>query len=143
MLILSKHSPDGIKIAFKHRFNPIGTVFYNNNKIVSLKALRHFKIEHLNADIFRDIPNLKEVWIPSTVKSHGYRTFLGSKNIKIVVICSEIPFTDRSFFHVNTYNHIPTDLKIYVPDTALSRYKEAWKNFPYLSRLHPLSEYQE
>lgn len=110
---------------------------------MSLKALRHFKIEHLNADIFRDIPNLKEVWIPSTVKSHGYRTFLESENIKIVVICSEIPFTDRSFFNVNTYNHIPTDLKVYVPDTSLSRYKEAWKNFPYLSRLHPLSEYQE
>ena len=60
-----------------------------------------------------------------------------------MVICSEIPFTDRSFFNVNTYNHIPTDLKVYVPDTSLSRYKEAWKNFPYLSRLHPLSEYQE
>ena len=141
--VFSKDSPDGIKIAFKHRFNPIGTKFYNNNKIVSLKALRHFKIERLNADIFRDIPNLKEVWIPSTVKSHGYRTFLFSENIKIVVICSEIPFTDRTFFNVNTYNHIPSDLKVYVPDTALPRYKEAWKNFPYLSRLHPFSEYHE
>ena len=107
-----------------------------------MKALRHFKIEHLNADIFRKIPNLKEVWIPSTVKSHGYRTFLESENIKIVVICSEMPFTDRSFFNVNTYGHIPSDLKVYVPDIALSRYKEAWKDFPYLSRLHPLSEYQ-
>ena len=121
----------------------IGTKFYNNNKIVSLKALRHFKIEYLDSDIFRDMPNLREVWIPATVKSHWYRTFLGSENIKIVVICSEIPFTDRSFFNVNTFSHIPSDLKVYVPDTALSRYKEAWKDFPYLSRLHPLSEYQE
>nr|DAK29980.1 MAG TPA: Cell surface protein [Caudoviricetes sp.] len=132
-----------MKVTLNKNFNSIGTKFYNNNKIVSLKALRHFKIERLNADIFRDIPNLKEVWIPSTVKSHGYRTFLFSENIKIVVICSEIPFTDRSFFNVNTYNHIPTDLKVYVPDTSLSRYKEAWKNFPYLSRLHPFSEYHE
>ena len=132
-----------MKIILYKNFNPIGTKFYNNNKIVSLKALRHFKIEYLDSDIFRDMPNLREVWIPATVKSHWYRTFLGSENIKIVVICSEIPFTDRSFFNVNTSNHIPSDLKIYVPDTALLRYKEAWKNFPYLSRLHPLSEYQE
>ena len=87
------------------------------------------------------MPNLREVWIPSTVKSHSYRTFLDSVNIKTVVICSEIPFTDKNFFYVNTYNHIPSDLKVYVPDSALSRYKEAWKNFPYQSRLHPLSEY--
>ena len=136
-------SPDGIKMVFRYCFNPIGTKFYNNNKIVSLKALRYFKIEYLNSDIFRDMANLREVWIPATVKSHWYRTFLGSGNIKIVVICSEIPFTDRGFFNVNTYGHIPSDLKVYVPDTALSRYKGAWKNFPYLSRLHPLSEYQE
>ena len=108
-----------------------------------MKALRYFKIEYLNSDIFRDMANLREVWIPATVKSHWYRTFLGSGNIKIVVICSEIPFTDRGFFNVNTYGLIPSDLKVYVPDTALSRYKEAWKNFPYLSRLHPFSEYHE
>ena len=77
--------------------------------------------------------NLREVWLPATVKAHWYRTFLDSPNIKIVVLLSDI----------NTYGHIPSDLKIYVPDTALLRYKEAWKNFPYLSRLHPLSEYQE
>ena len=128
---------------FKCYFNSIGTKFYNNDKIVSLKALRYFNIKVLNNDIFRKIPNLREVWIPSTVKSHAYRTFLDSVNIKTVVICSEIPFTDKNFFHVNTYGHIPSDLKVYVPDSALSRYKKAWKNFPYLSRLHPLSEYQE
>lgn len=136
-------SPDGIKTLFEHRFYPIGTKFYNNNKIVSLKALRHFKIEYLDSDIFRNMSNLREVWIPDTVKSHYYRTFLGSENIKIVVICSEMPFTDGTFFNVNTYDHIPSDLKVYVPDTALSRYKEAWKGFRYANRLHPLSEYQE
>ena len=85
--------------------------------------------------------NLREVWIPPTVTHHAYRTFLDCKNIKIVVICSEMPFTDRQFFNVNTYGYIPSDLKVYVPDTALSRYREAWKNFPYQSRLRPLSEY--
>ena len=119
----------------------IGTKFYGNKKIVSLKALQFFKIKELPSDVFSEMPNLKEVWLPATIKSHWYRTFLGSENIKIVVICSEMPFTDRGFFNVNSSNHIPSDLKIYVPDTALSRYKEAWKNFPYLSRLHPLSEY--
>lgn len=120
----------------------IGTKFYNNDKIVSLKALRYFKINQLDSDTFRDMPNLREVWIPSTVGSHWYRTFLESENIKIVVICSERPFTNKNFFNVNTCDHIPSDLKIYVPDTSLSRYKEAWKDFPYLSRLHPFSEYQ-
>ena len=106
-----------------------------------MKALRYFKIEYLYNDVFRNMPNLREVWIPSTVRHHAYRAFLGSENIKIVVICSEMPFTDKEFFNVNNYYDIPSDLKVYVPDTALSRYKEAWKNFPYLSRLRPLSEY--
>lgn len=118
-----------------------GTKFYNNDKIVSLRALRYFNIKVLDNDIFRGIPNLREVWIPSTVKSHWYRTFLDSVNIKTVVICSEIPFTDREFFNINTSNQIPSGLKIYVPDSALARYREAWKDFPYLSRLYPLSEY--
>ena len=143
IVIMSKHSSDGIKIAFKHRFNLIGTKFYNNDKIVSLKALRYFKIQTLNNDIFRGMSNLREVWIPPTVTHHAYRTFLDCPNIKTVVIYSETPFTRKDFFNVNTYGYIPSDLKVYVPDSALSRYKEAWKNFPYLSRLHPLSEYQE
>ena len=57
---------------FKCCFNTIGTKFYNNDKIVSLKTLRYFKIKVLNNDIFRKTPNLREVWIPSTVKSHAY-----------------------------------------------------------------------
>lgn len=120
----------------------IGTKFYNNNKIVSLKALRYFKIKVLNNDIFRGMSNLREIWIPPTVTHHAYRTFLDCPNIKIVVILSEIPFTRKDFFNVNTYAHIPTDLKVYVPNSLLPIYMEAWKDFPYLSRLHPLSEYQ-
>ena len=107
-----------------------------------MKSLRYFKIETLENDIFRNMPNLREVWIPSTVRRHAYRAFLYSENIKIVVICSETPFTRKDFFNVNNNYDIPSDLKIYVPDTALSRYREAWKNFPYLSQLHPFSEYQ-
>ena len=122
-------------------FNPIGTKFYNNKKIVNLKALQFFKIKELPSDVFSEMPNLKEVWLPATVQSHWYRTFLYSENVKIVVICSDTPFTDRGFFNINTLNQIPSDLKIYVPDSALARYREAWKDFPYQSRLHPLSEY--
>lgn len=121
----------------------IGNVFTNNKQIVSLKALRYFKIQDLNNDIFRWMTNLREVWIPSTVTHHAYRTFLDCPNIKKVVILSETPFTRRDFFNVNTYAHIPQDLKVYVPNRLLPIYKEAWKNFPYLSRLHPLSEYEE
>lgn len=121
----------------------IGTKFYNNNKIVSLKALRYFKIQDLNNDIFRGMSNLREAWIPATVTHHAYRTFLDCPNIKIVVILSETPFTRNDFFNVNTYAHIPQDLKVYVPNRLLPIYKEAWKNFPYLSRLHPFSEYHE
>ncbi len=121
----------------------IGTVFNGNKKIVSLKALRYFKINTLNNDVFRYMSNLREVWIPSTVTHHAYRTFLDCPNIKKVVILSETPFTRRDFFNVNTYAHIPQDLKVYVPDTLLSIYKEAWKDFPYISRLHPLSEYND
>ena len=108
-----------------------------------MKALRYFKIEYLNNDIFRDMANLREVWIPPTVIRHANRTLLGCPNIKKVVILSETPFTRSDFFNVNTYAHIPQDLKVYVPNRLLPIYKEAWKNFPYLSRLHPLSEYQE
>jgi len=119
-------------------------MFRGNSNIKTLKELRFFNIKFLNNDIFRDMANLREVWIPSTVRHHAYRAFLGSENIKIVVICSEIPFTtDKEFFNINNNYDIPSDLKVYVPDTALSRYKETWKNLPYLSRLHPFSEYHE
>lgn len=121
----------------------IGQVFTSNKKIVSLKALRYFKIQDLNNDIFRWMTNLREVWIPPTVTYHAYRTFLDCPNIKKVVILSETPFTRSDFFNVNTYAHIPQDLKVYVPNRLLPIYKEAWKDYPYLSRLHPLSEYEE
>jgi hypothetical protein len=121
----------------------IGQVFTSNKKIVSLKALRYFKIQDLNNDIFRWMTNLREVWIPPTVTHHAYRTFLDCPNIKKVVILSETPFTRGDFFNVNTYAHIPQDLKVYVPNRLLPIYKEAWKDYPYLSRLHPLSEYEE
>lgn len=121
----------------------IGFTFYNNKDIVSLKALRYFKIQVLNNDIFRGMSKLREVWIPPTVTLHAYRTFLDCPNIKKVVILSETPFTRSDFFNVNTYAHIPQDLKVYVPNRLLPIYKEAWKDYPYLSRLHPLSEYKE
>ena len=121
----------------------IGEVFTSNKKIVSLKALRYFKIQDLNNDIFRWMTNLREVWIPPTVTHHAYRTFLDCPNIKKVVILSETPFTRIDFFKINTYAHIPKDLKVYVPNRLLPIYKEAWKDYPYLSKLHPLSEYEE
>ena len=39
----------------------IGFTFYNNKDIVSLKALRYFKIQVLNNDIFRGMSKLREV----------------------------------------------------------------------------------
>ena len=140
-LALCYHQRKGNKCVVSNSFGTIGTKFYGNKKIVSLKALQFFKIKELPSDVFSEMPNLKEVWLPATVQSHWYRTFLYSENVKIVVICSDTPFTDRGFFNINTLNQIPSDLKIYVPDSALARYREAWKDFPYQSCLHPLSEY--
>lgn len=38
----SEYSPDGIEIAFEHRFNPIGTVFAGNTTITNLGSLSQF-----------------------------------------------------------------------------------------------------
>lgn len=88
------------------------------------------------------MPNLREVWIPSTVKSYWYRTFLESPSVKIVVILAKVPFGDNTLFNINTFGGIPKNLQIYVPDESIEAYKEAWKGFKYANRLHPMSEYQ-
>ena len=131
-----------MKVILDKNFNPIGTVFYSNDKIVSLKALRYFNFAELPSDAFSCMPNLREVWIPATVKSHWYRVFLSSPSVKIVVILAKVPFGNKNLFYMNTFNEIPKNLRIYVPDESIEAYKEAWKGFRYANRLHPLSEYQ-
>ena len=79
--------------------------------------------------------NIKDVVdYPSTISSFGWAQ--PSLRAKITILRAPTPpnVGDRSLGGGGV---------IYVPDTALSRYKEAWKDFPYLSRLYPLSEYQE
>ena len=120
----------------------IGTKFYNNDKIVSLKALRYFNFAELPSDAFSCMSNLREVWIPATVKSHWYRVFLSSPSVKIVVILAKVPFGNKNLFYMNTFDEIPKNLRIYVPDESIEAYKEAWKGFRYAYRLHPMSEYQ-
>lgn len=120
----------------------IGTKFYNNDKIVSLKALRYFNFAELPSDAFSCMSNLREVWIPATIKSHWYRVFLSSPSVKIVVILAKVPFGNKNLFYMNTFDEIPKNLRIYVPDESIEAYKEAWKGFRYAYRLHPMSEYQ-
>jgi len=136
-----EYSPDGIKMVFKYGFNPIGTKFYNCNDVKRFKELQYFKIQYLNNDIFRNMSNLEEVWIPSTVKGCGGRIFLGCENLKNIIMLGDTPIGDNLLFNKDTAFRIPAKLCIYVPDKALNTYKKTWMNYKYVDRVHPMSEY--
>ena len=158
------YSPDGIKTAFDHRFNPIGTIFQNNTKIKSFDELAKFKGSLLRGGMFEGCTNLQFISVPYTTASlfndnvSSYKRILlkgewsripntfiwGSekKNLQSIILESNNPpeITNISGFFYG--NHTINFAKIYVPNNSVEKYREAavWKD--YKEFIYPLSEYQ-
>ena len=77
IVIMSKHSPDGIKTPFEHRFNPIGTIFAGNRKIRSLQILSFTNIKRLGNENLKECHSLESITIPKSVDTIDWYTFGG------------------------------------------------------------------
>ena len=163
MFVSSENSPDGIKTLFEHRFNPIGTKFYNNLKIESFDELVRFKASQLQPGMFQGCKKLKYISVPpipfgifnDNVNSYERVRLCGEwknipdyffwgwekRNLKAIIIESNMPpkITNISGFFYG--NHVTNFAKIYVPNDSVEKYRNAavWKD--YKDSVLPLSEY--
>ena len=117
-------------------------LFYNNSKIKVFKEFAKFiNITIVGNDIFRNCPNLEEVWFPPNITTHWYRPFLGAPNVKRVVITGNPNWLQNTTFNKDTFWRIPPELKVYIPDQYLPKYKEDTKSWNWNDRIRPFSQY--
>ena len=163
MLISSKHSPDGIKTVFKCCFNPIGTIipqlrkrssntfqefrFFTNVAIIEVDVLSRCNLTKISLPQgIREIRQyglafnmLKELVIPSSCSRVEGAVLEGNTVDCNIIFQSSVPPTFYNNFLLNRYTR--AKIVLYVPDEALTTYR----NIPALSahakNIHPLSEY--
>ena len=119
------------------------SLFYQNTKIKTFKEFAKFtNIIYVGNDIFRGAINLEEVWFPPNIISHWYRPFLNvSDHLKRVVITGNPMWLQNITFNKDTFWRIPSELKVYIPDQYLPKYKEDTKGWLWNDRIRPLSQY--
>ena len=117
-------------------------LFYNNAKIRVFKEFAKFiNITIISSDIFHGSSNLEEVWFPPNITLHWYRPFLNSPKLKKVVITGNPNWLQNTTFNKDTFWRIPPELKVYIPDQYLPKYKEDTKGWLWNDRIYPLSQY--
>ena len=117
-------------------------LFYSNSKIRIFKEFAKFiNITIISSDMFRNCSNLEEVWFPPNITYHWYRLFLDSPKLKKVVITGNPNWLQNTTFNKDTYWHIPPELKVYIHDQYLPKYKEDTKGWLWNDRIRPLSQY--
>lgn len=138
----------GLKQVFKHHFNPIGTKFSGNSNIKTLKDLRFFtSLDDGTQQIVANCPNLIEVWVPETMTHIASWFSLGTPRLKTVVMCGKTPpALSSNFMYIDTSYNYPKGLRIFVPDDAISKYKQKWanisnNNMKIIKFIYPMSEY--
>ena len=159
-------SPDGIKIPFEHRFNPIGTIFNSSNIIDPSEDLEHFKINTIHQTSFENCVKLRRIKYPQQIKYNifAYRdcpsleeidvnenctdiifatnALIGSNNIKRIILrqknAFEIPDLIYLFYKLN----YPRDIKLYVRDELVDSFKKLHSGKNISNNFAPLSEYQ-
>ena len=93
-------------------------------------------------------PNLREVWIPQSMTYIDSWFSLQSPNLRTVVMCGKTPpALSPSFMYIDTNYNYPKGLRIFVPDNAVSKYKQKWANISngnmkIIKFIYPMSEYQ-
>ena len=156
-----KDGPDGIKTAFEHSFNPIGTEFANNSNITNLNDFQYFHnvrrlkeafanctsllevrfwegLEELGDNCIGYCPSVRILDLPSTIKHLGqqFLRYPMDKNKGIVICRAKTPPGIRS------YNIRIHALTLYVPDDSLELYRADNNMTRFIStNIRPLSEY--
>ena len=160
---MSKHSPDGIKTTFEHRFNPIGTIIPQLRKRYS-NAFQEFRfftgINIIDVNLLSNC-NLTKIILPNSIREIRQYAFSGNRLTELVIPSSckrvEGSILEQNAVDCNIifkslvppvfYNDILlnryTRVKIvmYVPDEALETYR-AIPNLSHRAQfIKPLSEY--
>ena len=166
MLISSKHSPDGIKISFKHRFNPIGTIFRASNVVDPSKDLEAFHIDTIHQTSFESCPKLCRIKYPQGIRHNifAFRGYSSLEEIDVNENCTDIIFATNALIGSNKIKRIilrqknafeipdllylfyridyPRDIKIYVRNELVDRFKSLHSGKNIRNHFAPLSEYQ-
>ena len=125
-------------------------MFRGNKHLKTLKDLRFFtSLDDIAQQIVANCPNLVEVWVPESMTFIGSWFSLRTPNLRTVVMCGKTPpRLSSNFMYIDTDYNYPKDLKIFVPDDAVAKYKQKWANISngntkIIKFIHPMSEYQE
>lgn len=136
--------------------------FFNNTDIENLNDFQHFKnvtnisnaffgcskikvaniwegVQELGDNLLMGANNVEKVIIPSTIRDMG-QMWIRSRLIgkAVVIIKSETPPK------INNYNFTSVAKTLYVPDSAVDRYKADTKMIKYLTdNIKPISEYKD
>lgn len=126
----------------------IGTKFRGNSNIKTLKDLRFFtSLDDDTQQIVANCLNLIEVWVPETMTHIASWFSLGTPRLKTVVMCGKTPpALSSNFMYIDTSYNYPKGLRIFVPDDAISKYKQKWanisnNNMKIIKFIYPMSEY--
>ena len=82
-------------------------------------------IENIGKQAFYNCTLLDDVVIPDTVSVIGDEAFRKCANLRLVTFLSETPAT----LGTDVFADMPEDYLIYVPETAVEAYKEAWPQY--------------
>jgi len=125
-------------------------MFRGNKHLKTLKDLRFFtSLDDIAQQIVANCPNLVEVWVPESMTFIGSWFSLRTPNLRTVVMCGKTPpHLSSNFMYIDTGYNYPKDLKIFVPDDAVAKYKQKWANISngntkIIKFIHPMSEYHE
>lgn len=114
-----------------------------DNAFSNCIALGHVELPNvtvINGGAFAWCKALDHIDLPVIEWIYGNYTFRGCNNLKYIKIgtqdSTEVARTDGSL-------EIPTDTKIYVPDSLIDEYKNGTNWSKYASQIYPLSEFTE
>lgn len=128
-----------LKLKYEGNTNAL---FYNNSKIKVFKEFSKFaNITTIDNIMFGGCTNLKEVWFPPNITQHWYNPFYNSPNVKRVVITGNPNWLQNTTFNIYASGRLPPELKVYIPDQYLPKYKEDTKGWLWNDRIRPLSSY--
>ncbi|OFP60653.1 hypothetical protein HMPREF2983_04395 [Prevotella sp. HMSC077E09] len=158
--IVIKLSPDGIKTAFDHWFNPIGTYIFKGldreNGILDLSMFTNLTSVDCNA--FRWIDHLYKLVLPPTLSTYDTCFYTSTiDNIIIEVIEKQnsllwgLTFKNLIIKSVNppiterraSYGwYARKESRIFVPDESVENYRKSDSFSDIAEYIHPMSEYQ-
>lgn len=114
---------------------------YNNNsgekQIIVPEYHGENAITSIDSNVFTNNNSVEVIDLPSTITSIAQFNFLLCRNLNTLIIRAENPPSWTSWFGLQ----LGTNVKIYVPDSSLEKYKSArgWSQFK--NQIYPLSTY--